>query len=84
MKATGAEYFFRYWRLVHDGLEVIARAVPFYQGHTASGNAGRVRFAGRGEEIEKAQMDPVRTGEKHRRAHIQPVNGWRKPPVCSL
>ncbi|MBK9315396.1 MAG: hypothetical protein IPM55_14310 [Acidobacteria bacterium] len=26
------------------------RAVPFYQGQAASGNAGRVRFAGRGEE----------------------------------
>jgi hypothetical protein len=29
-------------------------------------------------------MDPVRTGEKHRRAYIKPANGWRKSPVCSL
>jgi len=36
-------------------------------------------FAGRGEEIEKAQMSPVRTGETHRRAHIQkPWSGWRR------
>ncbi|QQS45408.1 MAG: hypothetical protein IPM66_15870 [Acidobacteriota bacterium] len=60
------------------------RVAPFYQGQAASGIAGRVRFAGRGGDIKKARMDPVRTGEKHRRAHIEPVNGWRKSPVCSL
>jgi len=45
---------------------------PFHQGAAASGNAGRVRFASRGEEIEKAQPNPVRTGETHRRAHKFP------------
>ncbi|MGE0103814.1 MAG: SUMF1/EgtB/PvdO family nonheme iron enzyme [Blastocatellales bacterium] len=59
------------------------RAVPFYQGSMASGNAGRVRFAGRGEEMKKAQMDPVRTGEKHRRAHIKPGTGGESHPFSA-
>jgi len=45
----------------------------------------RVRFAGRGEEIEKAQLNPVRTGEKHRRAYKpKTVNGRLAPPVHGL
>ncbi|MGE0882977.1 MAG: SUMF1/EgtB/PvdO family nonheme iron enzyme [Blastocatellales bacterium] len=53
---------------------------PFYQGAAASGIAGRVRFASRGEEIKKAQMNPVRTGEKHRRAHTFRVCRF---PACT-
>jgi hypothetical protein len=58
------------------------RIVPFYQGSAVSGIAGRARFTGRGEEIEKAQTSPVRTGEKHRRAYKQQTgSGRRRPPA---
>ena len=59
-----------------------AEPSPFHQGTAVSSNAGPVRFAGRGEEIEKAQRNPVRTGERHRRAHTR--KGERVASVTRL
>ncbi|MCL4880430.1 MAG: SUMF1/EgtB/PvdO family nonheme iron enzyme [Anaerolineae bacterium] len=44
--------------------------------------AGRVRFASRGEEIEKAQGYPVRTGETHRRAYTKNGDGSAGSRFC--
>jgi len=59
------------------------RANSFYQEQIASRITERLRFLCRGEGIEKAQGDPVRTESKQRRrAYTKPTTGVK--PVCGF